>query len=316
MKAIVIAFAILAICQAQYLYHDSPTAESNTVSEFIKGFFAGIHETTSVDELYKCIPGTSEIIAKIKAALEEMGKFTAEVLIEGLHTIVQQMHELEAALRPCLEKFDQFKKLIAEIDQIDINTMVKKIIDDPMKFLGLLLEAARYFGSEQYELAGESFGAIMYGLFLEPITPEMDPITLQMDPMLFMRGFVMGVGEPKGPDGLWPCIRNTNTPISTMVDGIRLIANMHPVGVIRGVGEVITGLAVFFNVLNGCLGGYDRLNDIRNHLGADVNNIVNKILNDRSPYLYDIAGCLTSLSANNFILVGKYMGTLIVRMLY
>ena len=157
MKAILLLLAILAI---------TATADPTPIREYVKGFFQGIRETRGIEDLDKCMDPSEHILTKIRAALELMKQLKIEPILQGLSMLFEALYEMEEMLRPCLDKHTQFKKLMDAIDAMDINMVLAKLMENPLKYLASIIEVIRYMELAKFELGGKSLGIIMYDLFL------------------------------------------------------------------------------------------------------------------------------------------------------
>ncbi len=143
------------------------TIEPSDVVEFLKGFLEGLNEKGNVSELVKCMKGIEPSITKIIQAVQLIAKMTFQDIVQGITLLVSAVTDIITALKPCADGFEQIKKLLEAIANIDITKLVTKIMMNAGAFIKELTECIANFKAAKYNATGKNIGTIMYMLFLQ-----------------------------------------------------------------------------------------------------------------------------------------------------
>eukprot|EP00826_Nyctotherus_ovalis_P047082 TRINITY_DN5371_c0_g1_i1.p1 TRINITY_DN5371_c0_g1~~TRINITY_DN5371_c0_g1_i1.p1 ORF type:complete len:170 (-),score=56.05 TRINITY_DN5371_c0_g1_i1:102-611(-) len=165
-----IAFVFLLL--AAVFASESAVTDGPTVEDFLKGFLKGIGEEKSIDDLRKCIHNIQDIMKRISDALKLILTFEFDNVFEGITQLIAAIRDFNRAVQPCLEGYNVLAKLLKAIGQADIGRMVRKILQDPFTFIGLIREAIRCHREKMFECFGLNLGSLLKMLFLDETLVE------------------------------------------------------------------------------------------------------------------------------------------------
>ncbi len=134
--------------------------------DFVKGFLEGINESGDINKLVECLQGGEEIMNKIIEALEILLKMNVQDIVKGLVMLMDAVREMSAKFKPCAEGFEQIKKLLEAITNVDIMKIVMKVLSNQSTLLHDILDCIDMFRNGFYEKAGKDLGEILFIIFL------------------------------------------------------------------------------------------------------------------------------------------------------
>lgn len=176
----------------------------NPIYDFLSGFLLGLHETKKVEDLLKCLKNADHILEKIREALEKIAHLKSlDDLLLGLKMLFAALTELEELLKPCLDGFEQFKRLMKEIRNIDFEKLLHKLISHWPYYIDDIVECIIALAKGHNTKAGKFLGDILYRLFLVDSTVHPIPCWAK-----YIEGFLKGIHEPKTLMDIHKCIAN------------------------------------------------------------------------------------------------------------
>lgn len=143
----------------------SRTAD-NPAIDFVKGLLEGIGEKGDINKLLACIKDLEGIFKKIIEALQHIKNMKLEEIIKGITLLVEAVRELMNMLKPCMEGFEQLKKLINAIAHPDIKKIAMKILMHPGEVIKAVTETIACFSKKDFHCAGKGLGTLLRILFL------------------------------------------------------------------------------------------------------------------------------------------------------
>lgn len=298
MKAIILA-CIIAVA----LTMPSDVDMEEPFVDFIKGFLEGINEKGDIESLMKCIKGGEEIMKKIIEALKLIKTLDPLKVLSGVKELVDAIKALLKILHPCMEGFEQLKKLLDALAHVSITKIVKKIITHPGEFIKHIVQCIEGFTKHNYHQFGKALGQLCHLMFL---SSEEDTENMLI---AFMRGFLEGLNEKGDIESLMKCIKEGEPIINKLIDGFKLIKTMNPLKVLEGVKKVVEALKDLMNMLKPCMEGFEELKRLMAALAkVNISKIVKNIISHPGEIIKVITEAIEGFIKKDFHLVGKATG--------
>eukprot|EP01022_Parablepharisma_sp_SALTPOND_P014113 TRINITY_DN1899_c0_g1_i1.p2 TRINITY_DN1899_c0_g1~~TRINITY_DN1899_c0_g1_i1.p2 ORF type:complete len:523 (-),score=82.97 TRINITY_DN1899_c0_g1_i1:4803-6371(-) len=278
------------------------------LKDFLKGFLEGIHETKPINDLMKCMDVAERLMEKIKAALELIHKLTIDSMLEGLSMLFEALFELEEMLRPCLEEYGQFKKLMDAMGNANIGKVITKILMNPIQFMVDVMECIKSFEHKKFSPAGKHLGNILYKLFLTQLTLEVDPVE-------FLKGLLEGLNEKGDVNKLLKCVKDIEKIIDKIIEAIQYIQHMDPTNLIKGITLLLEAVNELMTVITPCAQGFEQIERLIDAIAhVDIVKLVFKILANPGPFVQDVMDCVDAFNKGDFHRAGKDIGDLLYRL--
>jgi uncharacterized protein YjgD (DUF1641 family) len=283
------------------------TVSATPFEEFLKGFLEGINETGDFEKLLACIKGGEEIIKKIIEAIKLIKTLNPIKVMEGVKMLIEAVKQLLDLLKPCMEGFDQLKKLLEAITHASIPAIVKRILAHPAEFIQYITQAIEGFAKKDYHAAGKAVGNLLRIMFLTAKTAE---------PFIeFMTGFLEGINEKKSIDNLLKCLIGGNDIMKKIIEALKLIATLKPADMARGFRQLISALNELHKMLTPCLDGYDELKKLFDAIAkAKIQEIIRKIIAQPQKFVAKIKEGVDCYGKQDYKCFGKAFGELLVLM--
>jgi molecular chaperone GrpE (heat shock protein) len=309
MKVLLVFLALVAICGARPYHLNVEIPTDSSFVEFMKGFLEGINETGDINKLLECIHSGEEIINKIKAALELIAKKDIGSIFAGITMLVDAVKTLMSAMQPCMEGFDQLKRLMNAITHIDIMKIVMKVLTHLSEFIGDVVNAIGCFKSGDMHCAGKNVGSLLNKLFLNRMFEDENPA------IEFIKGFLVGIHEPKSVDDLMKCIKNMDSIFTMIREALGHIMKLSFEEVVTGLKILMEAMKQFHEMLAPCLDGFQQLKKLMEAMkNWDLVKIAWKIISQAVAFIHDIKECIESLQTQKFNQAGKDMGDILYRL--
>ena len=306
MKILFVVLALVAICAAEPLEIDVPLAD-NAATAFIKGFLVGVHEPKHIEDLEKCMGNMEPIFAKLKEAMEHFMKFNFEEVVAGLKILKEAMMELHEMLAPCLDGFEQIKKLVEAMKAWNIIKIATKMITNAIAFMKDIKECVESLQKGDFNTAGKDTGDILYRLFL---AREEDGI----DVAEFLKGFLEGINEQGDINELLKCANNIESIINKIIEAFELIKKKTFDSIIAGVGLLIQAVKELLAILKPCSEGFTQIKKLLEALkNISVIKIAMKILAELGTYIQLITDFISAISSDPRR-AGKDLGTVLYKL--
>ena len=282
--------------------------KDNPILEFVVGFLIGIKEQKSVDDLLKCMKNADQIIDKIKQALKKILSFKIDEMIKGFQMLFEALLELEMMLRPCLEGFDQFKKLMEAISKINIMKIIMKIIADPIPYIRDFTDIIASIESGDYKTAGQDLGDILYRLFLVELFGS--------DPTYdFLKGFLEAIHETKKVEDLLKCLKNIDPIIAKIKQALEYFMKMTVDDLIKGFKLLVEALQELEDMLKPCIAEFEQLKKLMAAIQKfDIMKVILRILANPTAFIKDVQDCIEALKKLDFYSAGKDIGDILYRL--
>eukprot|EP01022_Parablepharisma_sp_SALTPOND_P018570 TRINITY_DN304_c0_g1_i8.p3 TRINITY_DN304_c0_g1~~TRINITY_DN304_c0_g1_i8.p3 ORF type:complete len:467 (-),score=106.78 TRINITY_DN304_c0_g1_i8:39-1439(-) len=290
------------------LFLDRALEQENPAIDFIKGFLIGIHEKKSVDDLLKCVKNMDEIFAKIRTALEYIMKLTFNDVVKGLQILMDAMKDFEKMLEPCLEGFNQLKKLMEAIKNWDLIKLAWKIIRNAGAFIHDINDCIESLKNQKFLEAGKDVGDILYRLFLSRLETDNKVVD-------FLKGFLEGLNEKGDINELLKCVKNIEHIIDKIIEALEYIKKKDPTNLIKGLTMLFEAITELMNILKPCSDGFEQIKKLFEAIQhIDIVKLVFKILANPGPYIQDVMDCIDSFKRGDFHRAGKDLGDFLYRL--
>jgi len=145
---------------------DREENDGNELLDFLTGFIEGIGDKGDPNKLLQCLKNGEAIFAKIIEALNHLKAMKLEEVIKGLTLLVEAVRELLATLQPCMDGFEQLKRLANALAHPDIKKIAMKVIMHPGDFIKDVVGAIESFMKKDYHKFGFNLGRLLHLLFL------------------------------------------------------------------------------------------------------------------------------------------------------
>jgi cellobiose-specific phosphotransferase system component IIA len=209
-------------------------------------------------------------------------------------------------LKPCMEGFDQLKRLVNAIAHIDIKKIAMKILMHPGDFLKDITKAIECFGKSDMKCAGKCIGDILRMLFLT---------TAEVDPYDFVKGFLEAIHETKTVEDLKKCLTDINPIIEKIKLALELFLKMTFDDIMKGMKILIEALHDLEEMLKPCLNEFKQVQKLMDAVkNINIIKVVTKILMNPGAFINDVKDCIESLKSQNFYQAGKDIGDILYRL--
>ena len=282
--------------------------QDNTFVEFLKGFLEGINEKGDINKLVQCIKGGEDIIKKIMAALDILKKINLENLIKGITMLLDAMKQLMDMMKPCMEGFEQLKKLVNAIAHVDIKKIALRILTHPTEFLAAVMKGIECFGKKDYHCLGKAVGDLMRIMFLSrraSVNPIQD----------FVDGFLKGIRETKSIDDLLKCMKNADQILEKIKTALLLIKKFTLESLLQGLSMLFEAIFDLEEMLRPCLAEFTQFKKLLEAIAnADIDEIIMKIMQNPIQFIADIADCIDALGKGDYLRAGRDIGDVLYRL--
>ena len=298
MKGLLIFVLLATACMA---------APSDNMIEFLKGFLEGINESGDINNLIKCLKTGDDFLRKVKEAVELIKKMDPINVLKGVQELLGAVKELIEALKPCMDGFEELKKLMNALTHFDIRKIVQKIIGHASEFLMDITGAIECFSKGNYRCAGKFVGDILRRLFLTNGSdyPLVD----------FVAGFLVGIQEKKTIEDVMKCMKESDQIIEKVIQALKLIVTLKIDNLLKGFGLLFEALLELEMMLKPCLDGFIQFNKLIEEMkNADFMKLILKILRDPLPFVSDVTDCIEAFSKGNYTEAGKDIGDILYRL--
>ena len=310
MRGLVLLFLAFTVCLAvnrDFLDVNDVQLQDNTFLEFMKGFLEGINEKGDINKLMACIKSGEAIINKIIEALNILKKITLENLIKGITMLIEAITELMNALKPCMEGFDQLKKLFNAITHANIKAIAMRILMHPAEFLGDVTKGIECFAKKDFHCLGKCVGDLMRIMFLSrrASNPIQD----------FVDGFLKGIREEKGIEDLLKCMKNADQILEKIKTALALIKKFTLESLLQGLSMLFESIFDLEEMLRPCLGEFTQFKKLIIAIAdADIEDIITKIMQNPMQFIADISDCIDALTKREYLRAGKDIGDVLYRL--
>jgi len=140
--------------------------EKDPFFEFFRGFLNGIGDKTDPTDLLKCIETLEEVEEKIREALIYIIFGDLDEKIQGVIMILEALRVIVARMKPCIEGFEELRKLYEAILNADIAKILKKILLNLNTVVAEITYAYKCYQEADFNCAGFGIGSLYKFLFL------------------------------------------------------------------------------------------------------------------------------------------------------
>jgi hypothetical protein len=290
----------------QMIFLKEEIDEASPLEDFLKGFLEGINEKGSIEKLMACIKGGEDIIKEIIDALKLIKTLNPLKVLEGVKKLIDAIKKLMNLLKPCMEGFDQLKKLFQAIMHANIPEIVKRIISHPVEFIKAITEAIEGFSHKDYHKSGHGVGTLLRLLFLS-MTDTDEPF------VEFLKGFLEGINEKGDINKLLKCVKGGEEIINKIIDAVKLIKTLHPANILKGIKELIAAIKLMHDMLQPCLEGFAQLKKIFDAVAhAKIQDVIKKIIAHPDQFIAKIVIIIKCGTSKDYNCAGKALGELLV----
>jgi predicted transcriptional regulator len=277
------------------------------IVDFIGGFLVGINEVKTIEDLKKCIGEADQIIEKIVLSLKMISSLKFTEMLRGFEKLFEAMLELEMMLRPCLDGFTQFNKLIQAIMHADITELLLRILRNIGPFIQDINDCIESFEREDYKQAGQDIGDILFRLFLA----EMKGFNV----FDFLKGFLEGINEKGDINILLRCVKDIEKIVEKIMLALSYIMNKDPINLIKGLTLLFEAVGELLEVIRPCSDGFEQIKKLLEAFKKiDILKLVFKILSNPGPYIQDVVNCIEAFKKGDAYTAGKCLGDFLYRL--
>ena len=133
---------------------------------FVKGLLVGIKETTDPEKLMNCVQAGEQILNAILIALKLILTMDPAKVLYGVRILFEALITFFYMIKPCIEDYEQLKKLLSAINIFNIPKVVARILAHPLDFISHIKDVLEAMAKQEFFKAGKSFGELLYTLLL------------------------------------------------------------------------------------------------------------------------------------------------------
>ncbi len=273
----------------------------------VRGLLEGINEHGDINKLMACLKGGEDIFDKIKQALEYFKKKDINNVTKGLEILFDAMRELLNMLRPCMDGFDQLKRLLDALMHPDIKKIVMRIITHPGEFFVDAAKALVCFLSADFHCVGKSIGDMLRFIFLSRMN-EPGPENIKE----YIKGLLAGIHEAKSVDDLVKCMDEAQRLLEKMKAALEMMRTLKIESMLQGLSMLFEALFELEEMLHPCLEEYTQFRKLMEAMSnADIGEIISKILSNPLQFLADVLEAIRCFEHEKYELAGKYLGAVL-----
>ena len=307
MKFVLVLLAVISICHAEPLYLNVDLPTDNPAVEYVKGFLVGVHEPKQIEDLLKCMGNMDTIFAKLKEAMEHFMKFSFDEVIAGLKILKEAMIQLHEMLAPCLDGFEQLKKLVEAMKNWNIIKIATKMIANAIAFMKDIKECVESFQKGDFYTAGKDTGDILYRLFLNR---EEDGFVVAD----FLRGFLEGLNEKGDINELMKCANGLEDAIKKIIEAFKLILTKTLDNILSGVIILVQAVKEILTILNPCSEGFTQIKKLVEAVKkVNLIKVAMRILADLTTYINLVKDFIDNINFHSQQ-AGKDLGEFLYRL--
>ena len=285
--------------------------DETTISDFLKGFLEGLNETGDINELLKCATNLEHIIGEILKAFELISKMTLQNIIQGVIILIQAVREFMDVLKPCSAGFQQIKKLMEALKNVNFMKVALKIFGEIGYYFKLVKGFMDAIKASDYHTAGKDLGTFLYKLFL---TDEMNVIDIE----LLAQGFVEGINQGHNIDNVEKCTKD----IPIIVEGVKAALEQLKNIDWKDLEKVVETILAVTDAFRKIVESLKPCSKVPAEIGVfikklseiDVNKLLNKILGNIMQLIHDITQAINKITVNDFEGCGKDLGDMIYKL--
>lgn len=286
--------------------------QSSPIIDFVTGFLLGIHEERTVEDVIKCMKNADQILDKIKIAIKMIVSGNIDNIIKGISMLFEALLELEQMLKPCLEGFVQFKKLMNKIAHAKIMDVVMKILQDPAPYMEDFFDCLDALENEDFKQAGQDIGDILYRLFLVDV--NVDEMTFN-DIVAILKGLLHGINQGQNIGNVETCLMNIPTLIDSIKELVELVKNIDW----KNLDKLVEALKKVFKIMELVLDGIKpcslvpkEIDEIIKKLSEiDSKKLLEKVLKNAFKLINDITAAIKALTKADYYEFGYKLGDIV-----
>jgi len=305
------------------------TAANPPIIDFIAGFLVGINEVKTMDDLLKCVKDADQILEKIVLALKKIATIKFSEMLKGFELLFEAFLELEIMLRPCLQGFTQFNKLIDAIMHADITELLLRVLRNIGPFIQDVNDCIESFDSGDYKQAGQDIGDIMFRLFLAEMSKGLyRPLTSMPgfsfdDFVQMVKGFLTGINQAHNFDDIEKCLvafPEVWVLVKQAVDDIKKIkwdeVLKDLTKLIEPLLKLIEAFKEVLHSIKPCSKVPEEINAIIKKISEiDAEKLLEKILHNVFQIINDLTEAIKNLTEGKFFQFGNDIGDILYRLI-
>jgi len=199
MKSVLFLLCLFVFSQAS---QEPQGITPEDVMNFVKGLMDGLNEQGDINALIKCLNGTEKVIEDIIDALEMIKTKKTDQIILGISKLVKAVSELIELFKPCSEGFEQIKKLMMALKNINFQKLLVKVLSNLNRIIALVTSCVEAFRTKQFKPAGDYLGKLLLMLFLTD-----SPVNLEVNDLFkALVAFFNALNGEKHIDNIYKCV--------------------------------------------------------------------------------------------------------------
>lgn len=302
MKAVLFILCLFAFSQAS---QESQELASDDVIKFIKGLMNGLNEKQDIKDLIMCLNGTEEIIYEIIEALEMIKTKKTDQIILGISKLVKAVSDLINLFKPCAEGFEQIKKLMMALKNINFQKLLVKVLSNLNRIIALVTSCVEAFRTKQFKPAGDYLGKLLLMLFLTD-----SPAEVEINKLL--KGLAAFFQELKCTDNIYLCIEAIFPIIEKIKTIIKTLDWSDIKSIIKSLNALFDIIQILITETSPCFSVHTDIIILWNKFKAlGLDNIMNRLMINLVKIIGSMTLFINYLASGEYEKAGKEMGRLI-----
>lgn len=297
--------------------------EANPIEEFLefnKGVFKALNVNHEFDILTKCIYGSQPLIKEYVEIFDRLLEFDPTKIMELVNLIIKAVNDTKTYFETCAGADDEFMKLVVAIFNVDIFSLIQKIIVEQqvlLKYIQDFINAVSVFN------AGEAFGKVIYKLFLEnDLLGELGkPIFEFEDFIAMVEGYFEVILNNKTVyDDIDKCLRQFPEVYKSFVRAIQLLQELdftNPMKIIDALMQLCKSFINLFNATKGC-SNFPKVFEemIEKFLNVSVQEVFQRLMKNFPKVVSHFSLLVNNISEGKFKEAGQEIGKIIHILIY
>lgn len=240
MKAIFLVLFCAALVSADTVYYSSHEENTETVLDFLKGFFDGVNQKGILDNTVKCILGSKPLIEEYVKIWELIKNFDISKINQLISLVIETVKKTVTYVYGCEGAINEIKSIITKILSINFINLLYKIFTDINTIIKIITEI--FNTKDHYEL-GKVIGSLLYKLLLEG---ELSSLGFNFtDFIVLIEGFFEGAIGGKLIEDFTKCLESLDTVYHLVLSAIEKFRHID----IKNIRKLIEGLVELFRAM-------------------------------------------------------------------
>lgn len=222
MKVFILLLCLAAVCEARMRPVD---LKASVVEDFLRGLLEGLNDQGDIGKLLECVNGAEAIINDIIAALKLIATGNIMKVIEGVGKLVESAKKLMDILKPCTDGFEQLKKLMSALRDINIQKLIAKLLLNLGAYITNVKACIKAFEDRDFRNAGKYLGMIFYDLFLSELQ---EPRTMSFYEIVWIiKRFVNALNKDGQIENIENCVNSVPIITEDIIDILNAFRNIN-----------------------------------------------------------------------------------------